>query len=140
MRGYHGSLPQVHDELGQLLPGIKLELRMVENHSPAAQTVRSIRSATGWWKQAKSSTAMAAVIGEDWTLAVADISIPDRSGLGLNYDIKRVKLELTVLVISGHPEKEPPRVPSSSARPPMSRNKARKGESFSYRFRKSGRH
>ncbi|MEO5715340.1 MAG: response regulator transcription factor [Luteolibacter sp.] len=49
---------------------------------------------------------LAAVMEEDWTLVVADISMPGRSGLDLIQDIKRVKPELPVLVISGHPEKD----------------------------------
>lgn len=49
---------------------------------------------------------LAAVMEEEWTLVVADITMPGRSGLELIQDIRRVKPELPVLVISGHPEKD----------------------------------
>jgi len=47
-----------------------------------------------------------AVMEDGWSLVIADISMPGRSGLDLIQDIKRVKPELPVLVISGHPEKD----------------------------------
>lgn len=48
----------------------------------------------------------AAAMDGNWDLVVADISLPGRSGLDLIQDIRRVKPELPVLVISGHPEKD----------------------------------
>lgn len=49
---------------------------------------------------------LAAVMEDEWGLVIADISMPGRSGLDLIQDIKRVKPDLPVLVISGHPEKD----------------------------------
>lgn len=49
---------------------------------------------------------LAAVMDHAWDLVVADISLPGRSGLDLLQDIRRVKPDLPVLVISGHPEKD----------------------------------
>lgn len=49
---------------------------------------------------------LAMALESDWDLVVADISLPGRSGLDLIQDIRRVKPELPVLVISGHQEKD----------------------------------
>ena len=47
-----------------------------------------------------------AALNEDWDLVMADIGLPGRSGLELIQDIKRQKLGLPILVISGHSEKD----------------------------------
>ncbi len=49
---------------------------------------------------------LAAVMAGEWDLVVADISMPGRSGMDLLQDIKRVKPNLPILVISGHLEKD----------------------------------
>jgi DNA-binding NarL/FixJ family response regulator len=47
-----------------------------------------------------------AALDEDWDLVMADIGLPGRSGLELIQDIKRQKLGLPILVISGHSERD----------------------------------
>lgn len=49
---------------------------------------------------------LAAVIREDWDLAIVDISMPGRNGLELIQDIKRERAALPVLVVSAHSEKD----------------------------------
>ena len=40
----------------------------------------------------------------DWDVLVLDISMPDRSGLDVLKDVKRIRPNLPVLVLSVHPE------------------------------------
>jgi len=47
-----------------------------------------------------------AAMDEDWDVVLADIGLPGRSGLELIQDIKRQKLGLPILVISGHSERD----------------------------------
>ncbi len=53
-----------------------------------------------------AKTGLAAVLGEPWDLAMVDINMPGRNGLGLIQDIKVEKPGLPVLVISSHLEKD----------------------------------
>jgi DNA-binding NarL/FixJ family response regulator len=50
--------------------------------------------------------ALAQARGEDWDLLVLDVSLPGRSGLDLLRDLRRVKPDLPVLVLSVHAEEE----------------------------------
>src|SRR4030043_1941648 len=55
--------------------------------------------------EAKSvSEMMEYVRKEDWSVIVLDITIPDRSGLEALKDIKAIRPELPVLILSMHPE------------------------------------
>ncbi len=47
-----------------------------------------------------------AALDADWDLVMADIGLPGRSGLELIQDIRRQKLGLPILMISGHSEKD----------------------------------
>jgi len=55
---------------------------------------------------ADSKAAMAAVEHEAWDLVIVDISMPGRSGLELIQDIKQVRSQLPILVVSSHAEKD----------------------------------
>jgi DNA-binding NarL/FixJ family response regulator len=50
--------------------------------------------------------ALAQARREDWDLLVLDVSLPGRSGLDLLRDLRRVKPDLPVLVLSMHAEEE----------------------------------
>ena len=55
--------------------------------------------------EAKSvSEMMEYVRKEDWSVIVLDITLPDRSGLEALKDIKAIRPELPVLILSMHPE------------------------------------
>lgn len=51
-------------------------------------------------------TGLAAVMEQPWDLAMVDINMPGRNGLGLIQDLKVEKPALPVLVISSHLEKD----------------------------------
>jgi two-component system invasion response regulator UvrY len=51
-------------------------------------------------------TGLAAVMEQPWDLAMVDINMPGRNGLGLIQDLKAEKPALPVLVISSHLEKD----------------------------------
>lgn len=53
-----------------------------------------------------AKTGLAAVLREPWDLAMVDINMPGRNGLGLIQDIKVERPGLPVLVISSHLEKD----------------------------------
>jgi two-component system, NarL family, invasion response regulator UvrY len=55
-------------------------------------------------EEAKSG--LASVIENDWDIVVLDIGMPGRNGMDLIQEIKAVKPEVPILVISGHPEKD----------------------------------
>jgi two-component system invasion response regulator UvrY len=50
--------------------------------------------------------ALAQVRREDWDLLILDVSLPGRSGFDLLHDLRRVKPDLPVLVLSMHAEEE----------------------------------
>lgn len=55
--------------------------------------------------EARSATEMVERMGEeDWDVIVLDISLPDRSGLEALKDLKAMRPDLPVLILSMHPE------------------------------------
>jgi len=55
---------------------------------------------------ADAQAAVAAVAQRDWDVAIVDIGMPGRSGLDVLKEIKRMRPELPVLIISVHPESQ----------------------------------
>ena len=50
--------------------------------------------------------AIAAVQQEPWDLAIVDISLPDRSGLELLYELHSTAPQLPLMILSLHPEEQ----------------------------------
>lgn len=76
-------------------PVVRKGLTMVLAEEPEIQEVGEADSAAG----------MLAMLGaSSWDVVVLDISLPDRSGLEILRDIKAMRPELPVLILSMHPE------------------------------------
>src|SRR4030043_856781 len=76
-------------------PVVRMEIKqMLADEPDIAETM-----------EAKSvSEMMEYVRKEDWSVIVLDITLPDRSGLEALKDIKAIRPELPVLILSMHPE------------------------------------
>ncbi|NPV60476.1 MAG: response regulator transcription factor [Actinobacteria bacterium] len=76
-------------------PVVRKGLTMVLAEEPEIQEVGEADSAAG----------MLAMLGASkWDVVVLDISLPDRSGLEILRDIKAMRPEMPVLILSMHPE------------------------------------
>jgi DNA-binding NarL/FixJ family response regulator len=53
-----------------------------------------------------SQTALALFMNHEWDLVLVDVNIPGRSGLEVLEDVKRLRPQIPVLVLSAYPEEE----------------------------------
>jgi two-component system, NarL family, invasion response regulator UvrY len=81
---------------------------LVDDHAVVRRGVRDILTESlgkvSFGEAGKPSEAIDLLQGEDWDVVVLDISLPGRGGLDALRDIKRLKPQVPVLVLSMHAE------------------------------------
>ncbi len=78
-------------------PLIRRGLRdLLLDHFPAAEIVEA----------GDAREALAAIAEGSWQLALIDLNLPGRGGLDLLRDLKQLRSEIPLLVVSGHTEEE----------------------------------
>src|ERR1035437_3788302 len=81
---------------------------LVDDHAVVRRGVRDILTESldkvTFGEASKPSEAIEKLQGEDWDVVVLDISLPGRGGLDALHEIKRLRPNVPVLVLSMHAE------------------------------------
>jgi two-component system invasion response regulator UvrY len=88
--------------------GSQIKILVVDDHAVVRAGLRNFLTDTPDMHIAGDATnsdeALRFVRGQDWSVVLLDISLPDKSGVEILKQIKREKPDLPVLILSMHPE------------------------------------
>ncbi len=87
-----------------------LKILIVDDHAIVRrglkQIVDNIPETVTVDEASNGKEALEKILSDDYDLVLLDITLPDRNGIDILYEIKRLKPETRILVLSVHPEEQ----------------------------------